>query len=62
MTGKKKSGKSLLNAVQRRLTADVPVGVLLSGGVDSSLVVGLLAELGQQNLNTFSIGFEECER
>jgi len=45
-------------AVRRRLIADVPVGVLLSGGVDSSLIVGLLAEEGQSGLNTFSIGFE----
>jgi asparagine synthase (glutamine-hydrolysing) len=45
-------------AVERRLVADVPVGVLLSGGLDSSLVVGLLAEAGQQDLATFSIGFE----
>jgi asparagine synthase (glutamine-hydrolysing) len=45
-------------AVQRRLVADVPVGVLLSGGLDSSLSVGLLAELGQNNLETFSVGFE----
>ena len=44
-------------AVERRLVADVPVGVLLSGGLDSSLIVGLLAEAGQ-NLQTFSIGFE----
>ncbi len=50
--------QALSKAVQRRLTADVPVGVLLSGGVDSSLVVGLLAEFGQKELNTFSIGFE----
>ncbi|MCF8069854.1 MAG: N-acetylglutaminylglutamine amidotransferase [Desulfobacterales bacterium] len=48
----------LRTAVKRRLTADVPVGVLLSGGLDSSLVVGLLAETGQKNINTFSIGFE----
>jgi asparagine synthase (glutamine-hydrolysing) len=40
------------------LVADVPVGVLLSGGLDSSLVVGLLAEAGQTGINTFSIGFE----
>jgi len=40
------------------LVADVPVGVLLSGGLDSSLVVGLLAEAGQTGLATFSIGFE----
>lgn len=45
-------------AVRRRLVADVPVGVLLSGGLDSSLIVGLLAEEGQHGLNTFSIGFE----
>jgi asparagine synthase (glutamine-hydrolysing) len=49
---------SLRTAVRRRLVADVPVGVLLSGGLDSSLVVGLLAEEGQHGLNTFSIGFE----
>ncbi len=47
-------------SVARRLVADVPVGVLLSGGVDSSLVVGLLAEQGQHGLSTFSIGFESA--
>jgi asparagine synthase (glutamine-hydrolysing) len=45
-------------SVRRRMVADIEVGVLLSGGVDSSLVVGLLAEQGQQGLRTFSIGFE----
>jgi asparagine synthase (glutamine-hydrolysing) len=45
-------------AVARRMVSDVPVGVLLSGGVDSSLLVGLLAEGGQTGLETFSIGFE----
>ncbi len=49
---------SLRTAVERRLVADVPVGCLLSGGVDSSLIVGLLAEAGQHGLKTFSIGFE----
>jgi asparagine synthase (glutamine-hydrolysing) len=49
---------SLRLAVERRLVADVPVGCLLSGGVDSSLIVGLLAEAGQHGLATFSIGFE----
>jgi asparagine synthase (glutamine-hydrolysing) len=49
---------ALRTAVERRLVADVPVGVLLSGGLDSSLVVGLLAEQGQQGLATFSIGFD----
>ncbi|GGA78165.1 asparagine synthetase B [Nitratireductor aestuarii] len=47
-------------AVRRRMVADVPVGVLLSGGVDSSLIVGLLAEEGQHGLMTFSVGFEEA--
>jgi asparagine synthase (glutamine-hydrolysing) len=49
---------SLRTAVERRLVADVPVGCLLSGGLDSSLIVGLLAEAGQHGLQTFSIGFE----
>jgi asparagine synthase (glutamine-hydrolysing) len=49
---------SLRTAVERRLVADVPVGCLLSGGLDSSLIVGLLAEAGQHGLKTFSIGFE----
>ncbi|WP_343314843.1 N-acetylglutaminylglutamine amidotransferase [Brucella sp. BE17] len=47
-------------AVKRRMIADVPVGVLLSGGVDSSLIVGLLAEAGQAGLMSFSVGFEEA--
>ncbi len=52
--------ESLRTAVRRRMVADVPVGVLLSGGVDSSLIVGLLAESGQSGLSTYSIGFEEA--
>jgi asparagine synthase (glutamine-hydrolysing) len=51
---------SLMQAVKKRLTiADVPVGVLLSGGLDSSLLVALLAEAGQGDIRTFSIGFED---
>lgn len=47
-------------AVERRKTiADVPVGVLLSGGLDSSLLVALLAEAGVKDLLTFSVGFED---
>ena len=50
--------EALRTAVRRRMVADVPVGVLLSGGLDSSLIVGLLAEEGQSDLATFSIGFD----
>src|SRR4051794_6649523 len=50
---------ALRTAVRRRMVADVPVGVLLSGGLDSSLIVGLLADEGQRGLATFSIGFPD---
>lgn len=49
---------ALRRAVERRMVADVPVGMLLSGGLDSSVIVGLLAEAGQRDLATFSVGFE----
>jgi asparagine synthase (glutamine-hydrolysing) len=52
---------TLVRSVERRLKiADVPVGVLLSGGLDSSLLVGLLSEAGAHDLQTFSIGFEDA--
>ena len=46
-------------AVRRRMVSDVPVGILLSGGLDSSLIVALLAEQGQRGLATFSVGFRD---
>jgi asparagine synthase (glutamine-hydrolysing) len=52
--------EALRTAVERRMVADVPVGVLLSGGLDSSYIVALLAEQGQRGLTTFSIGFESA--
>ncbi len=52
--------EQLRDAVEKRLfVADVPVGVLLSGGLDSSLLVALLAESNVKDLLTFSIGFED---
>ena len=52
--------EALRVAVERRLRiADVPVGVLLSGGLDSSLLVALLAESGASGLKTFTVGFED---
>ncbi|MEU6757122.1 N-acetylglutaminylglutamine amidotransferase [Streptomyces sp. NPDC046685] len=50
--------QALRTAVRRRTVADVPVGVLLSGGLDSSLIVALLAQEGQGGLSTFAMGFE----
>ncbi len=52
--------EALRKSVKRRLEiADVPVGVLLSGGLDSSLLVALLAEQGVKDIRTFSVGFED---
>lgn len=51
----------LRRAVARRQVADVPVGVLLSGGLDSSLITALLAEGGATDLRTYSIGFEAVD-
>jgi asparagine synthase (glutamine-hydrolysing) len=45
------------DAVERRLVADVPLGVLLSGGIDSSVVVSQVAQLTRQPVRTFSVGF-----
>jgi asparagine synthase (glutamine-hydrolysing) len=50
---------ALGTAVERRLMGEVPVGVFLSGGLDSSAVVGLLAERGHRRVPTFSIRFRE---
>ncbi len=53
-TGRDAVREALRAAVRRRMVADVPVGILLSGGLDSSLIVALLAEEGQRGLATFS--------
>ncbi len=50
----------LSDAVRRRLVADVPVGVFLSGGVDSSLVTALAVRASGERVRTFSIGFNEA--
>ncbi|MBI3168592.1 MAG: asparagine synthase (glutamine-hydrolyzing) [Chloroflexi bacterium] len=51
--------KTLRSAVERELVSDVPVGVLLSGGLDSSTIAALMVELYPGKVESFTIGFEE---
>ena len=51
----------LRDSIKKRMMADVPFGVFLSGGVDSSANVALMSELMSQPVRTFTVGFEDCE-
>ena len=48
-------------AVEKRLVSDVPFGAFLSGGIDSSLVVGLMSKISPGKVNTFNVNFDESE-
>jgi asparagine synthase (glutamine-hydrolysing) len=51
----------LLQSVESRLVSDVPFGAFLSGGIDSSIIVGIMSEIQQLPVETFNIAFEEKE-
>jgi asparagine synthase (glutamine-hydrolysing) len=50
---------TVTSAVRKRLVADVPLGALLSGGIDSSIVVALMAQASSQPVRTFTVGFSD---
>jgi asparagine synthase (glutamine-hydrolysing) len=51
----------LAHSVQQRLVADVPFGAFLSGGIDSSAVVGLMSQVSSEKIRTFNVSFDESD-
>lgn len=60
-SAKNQTKELLIQAVEKRLVSDVKVGAFLSGGIDSSLLVGIIAKELNKSIDTFSITFEEEE-
>ncbi len=56
-----KVNELLTQSVERRLIADVPFGAFLSGGIDSSAIVGLMSKVSSEKIQTFNINFDEGE-
>ncbi len=56
-----KVNELLTHSIQQRLVADVPFGAFLSGGIDSSAVVGLMSKVSSEKIQTFTINFDESE-
>ena len=56
-----KVNELLTHSVQQRLLADVPFGAFLSGGIDSSALVGLMSKVSSEKIQTFNISFDESE-
>ena len=53
--------KTLTSSVRKQMQADVPIGVFLSGGIDSSLIACLAQKISEKRINTFTIGFDESK-
>ena len=51
--------EKMFNAVEARMVSDVPIGAFLSGGFDSSIIVGIMAKISANKINTFTIGFDD---
>lgn len=57
----RKVNELLTASVERRLISDVPFGAFLSGGIDSSIVVGLMSKVSSEKVRTFNVSFDESE-
>lgn len=58
---KNKLREALFSSVERRMISDVPLGAFLSGGIDSTTIVGIMASISSRAIDTFTIGFHEKE-